>query len=324
MYVKNHFDAGKSICKEGEEGTSIFCILSGKVGVYKTLGNEQIKLREMGKNEVFGEMALLESDRSLRSATVIAITDCKILTIKKKALIKQGDDADVNQRILKAVINGLINRFHDKERDYFELLNGDKVMRFSHQVAAYGGLGKELQLQSLIEDIEDNFNLGKNNIKDALDQLLDYKLIELAKGVGNFSFEKSGAGQHSRLRIATEDLFLNEVRKKHLPEQTSGEVQNKKVSLGRVFTFVSKTIYQFLISQGEHRAGYTALAGFTKGVFTQIDHDKLRKICILLEKAEVIEFNPPQGRVTDISWKGLEINLKAIDRDDFEQKLADL
>jgi CRP-like cAMP-binding protein len=71
------------ICREGERGSTLFIIVSGKVEVIKGSGKTEtiIAVREAG--DFVGEMAILES--APRSATLRAQEDVRVLIIEGEA-----------------------------------------------------------------------------------------------------------------------------------------------------------------------------------------------------------------------------------------------
>ena len=93
--------SGETVIAEGEEGTSLYVVISGKVGVYK--GEKQIN--EIGAGGLFGEMAIIEKQR--RSATIKTLTETSFLMI-------EGDDferlLERNSSISGSVIRTLAGR----------------------------------------------------------------------------------------------------------------------------------------------------------------------------------------------------------------------
>ncbi len=69
------------IMYEGETGTAMYIVLSGKVAI--AIGRKIVE--KLGPGGVFGEMALV--DNSPRTATAVARSDCELLTIDRDALI---------------------------------------------------------------------------------------------------------------------------------------------------------------------------------------------------------------------------------------------
>lgn len=76
------FRDGESIVRQGEVGDCMYVIQDGRVEVIADHDGEEIRLRELGKNDFFGEMAIFEDE--VRTATVRAVSEVRVLTIDKK------------------------------------------------------------------------------------------------------------------------------------------------------------------------------------------------------------------------------------------------
>lgn len=97
---------GEVIIKQGTVGDCLYVIQQGKVDVISEKGENEIKLAELGEKEFFGEMALFEKD--VRSATVKANGDTKVLTLDKKGLYKTiQNDPSLAFRLLEKMSNRL-------------------------------------------------------------------------------------------------------------------------------------------------------------------------------------------------------------------------
>jgi hypothetical protein len=77
---------GEMIIKQGDVGDCIYVIQEGSVEVFNENNKGEIKIAELGANEFFGEMGLFEKD--VRSCTIRACGDAKILTIDKRNFYK--------------------------------------------------------------------------------------------------------------------------------------------------------------------------------------------------------------------------------------------
>ncbi len=77
-FVEN-FKAGKIILNEGETGDKACLLVKGRVKIVKLSDSEGRILYEMSDGDFFGEMALI--DLHPRSASVVALTDCEIISI---------------------------------------------------------------------------------------------------------------------------------------------------------------------------------------------------------------------------------------------------
>ncbi len=76
------FPRGAVIFKEGEPGDCMFFVIEGTVSVQ--IGGADVSRVESG--EVFGEMALI--DHAPRSATAVAITDCRLAAVNEKRFLR--------------------------------------------------------------------------------------------------------------------------------------------------------------------------------------------------------------------------------------------
>lgn len=79
---------GEVIICEGDEGTCMYVIQEGKVEVLIAGADDQeIRLGVRGEGEFIGEMAIFERD--VRSATVRAMGDARVLTVDKKNFMRR-------------------------------------------------------------------------------------------------------------------------------------------------------------------------------------------------------------------------------------------
>ena len=81
------FKAGQVIFNAGDPGTEFFVVKTGKVAVRQ--GNRT--LQTLGEGEIFGEMALIDSEP--RSAAVVAETDCLVVPIGEKQFLFMSSEA---------------------------------------------------------------------------------------------------------------------------------------------------------------------------------------------------------------------------------------
>jgi len=79
------YRSGEIIIKQGESGNCMFVIQSGEVEVLRDSKGSQVRLAVRKSGDFFGEMALFS--REVRSATVRALGDARILTVDRKNLL---------------------------------------------------------------------------------------------------------------------------------------------------------------------------------------------------------------------------------------------
>src|SRR4051812_32138654 len=73
-------DTGDALMTEGDEGKSIYILLSGNVRVdRKTSDGQVVSIAEREAGDSFGEMSLI--DGQPRSATVVATAPCEVLIV---------------------------------------------------------------------------------------------------------------------------------------------------------------------------------------------------------------------------------------------------
>lgn len=82
---KQSHEAGSAIISKGDEGDTLYILNSGRVRILRnTLSGEPFALVNLDadQNIFFGEVALIDHD--VRSATVLAVSDCETLTLSRK------------------------------------------------------------------------------------------------------------------------------------------------------------------------------------------------------------------------------------------------
>jgi flavin-dependent dehydrogenase len=94
------FHDGDVIIRQGDIGDCMYVIQAGSVEVVRENGSHEIRLAELDEGEFFGEMAIFEKD--VRSATIRAIGEVRVLTIDKKMLLRKiHEDPSLAFRIMK-------------------------------------------------------------------------------------------------------------------------------------------------------------------------------------------------------------------------------
>lgn len=98
---KEYLD-GEIICRQGEAGDRMYVIQSGRATVWREDGVGEVVVGEMKSGDIFGEMAII--DRQPRSATVRASGRLRVLTLDKRAFMRQvHEDPSLAYRILEGM-----------------------------------------------------------------------------------------------------------------------------------------------------------------------------------------------------------------------------
>ncbi len=96
------FGDGEVIVQQGDVGEQMFVVQSGKVEVVLESNGLQRRVSVLESRDFFGEMALF--DKELRSATVRALGEARVLTIDKRTLLKRiSEDPLLAYNLLRAM-----------------------------------------------------------------------------------------------------------------------------------------------------------------------------------------------------------------------------
>lgn len=78
---------GELVVRQGEEGNCMYVVQAGKLEVLREEHDGAVRLAVMGEGDIFGEMSIFE--RELRSATVRALGDARVLSIDKRTFLRR-------------------------------------------------------------------------------------------------------------------------------------------------------------------------------------------------------------------------------------------
>lgn len=106
----SEMEKGEAIFKEGDIGSFMCIVSSGKVSILKTnQDGEDVGVATLPPGRAFGEMAVLDGER--RSATCVAATDCNLLTLSKESLDRMLLDMPATAaKVVRAVAVSLSKR----------------------------------------------------------------------------------------------------------------------------------------------------------------------------------------------------------------------
>jgi len=107
------FPKGEIIMREGDQGETMYLIISGEVSVIKGLGTEhQVELDRIGEGDYFGEMSLFED--IVRSAAIFTEQETRLLVLYKqefKEIVREYPQIALH---ICKVLSGRIRRLHKK------------------------------------------------------------------------------------------------------------------------------------------------------------------------------------------------------------------
>lgn len=93
-------DDQEVICRQGDPGDCMYVIQAGRAVVLREEAGDEVVVGELAVGDIFGEMAIFE--RQPRSATVRAVGKTRVLTLDKRAFLRQvHEDPSLAFRILQ-------------------------------------------------------------------------------------------------------------------------------------------------------------------------------------------------------------------------------
>jgi len=113
------FEPHSNIVIEGELSGGLYLILEGLVGIFKSnkLSGDAYDVGQLREGSFFGEMSLV--DENPRSATVRALTDCKLFFLSKETFIGfLGQSQALKLRFYENCVNELIVRLRHLDDNY--------------------------------------------------------------------------------------------------------------------------------------------------------------------------------------------------------------
>ena len=102
------YDPGDQIFKEGDEGRLAYVVEEGEVEIFTIIDDHEQVLGSVGKDGIFGEMALI--DNKPRMAAARASTSCTIICVTRQMFDEKVNQAD-------PFIRGLLKILADNNRD---------------------------------------------------------------------------------------------------------------------------------------------------------------------------------------------------------------
>ncbi len=171
MVMRRNVSRGSAIMHAGDPTDALYIVVSGRLKVMMgEADGKEVILGIIGPGEFFGEMGLI--DDSPRSATVVAIEPCELLSISKRVFKKCLVE---NVEVALAVLRVVVRRLRDADRkigslamldvygrvarlllDMSEDVNGQKVVtkRLTKQdIARMVGASREM-VSKVMKDLE--------------------------------------------------------------------------------------------------------------------------------------------------------------------------
>jgi len=169
------------IFREGDVGHELYIIKNGGVDVLKSIGDDEILLAKLGKNDFFGEMALLGNTK--RSASIKANQDSELLIVNEKLFKAQFSKVPEWFAGMFKVLVERLRKMDEKIVSKFKIGIEFSMLSILFLVAEkYGtehnGKGKIIKLDLLEEKLNHILGIPKKEIDK---KLKDFQFIHILK-----------------------------------------------------------------------------------------------------------------------------------------------
>jgi len=167
--VRLSYSKGEQIIKEGDYGSSIYKILSGRVRIFTCFGKDTTTLAILDRGDIFGEMTFFNLGLEPRSASAVAMEDAVLEVWHPARLSDEYNNMPpilryIIQQSLKRLVrmNKIVDELSSKKEAATEL--DPRVMQRQYfrkkwdQECTYGPLGqpKSFRLTGMIRDVSLN------------------------------------------------------------------------------------------------------------------------------------------------------------------------
>lgn len=98
-----HFTAGETIIHQGAEAQQVYTLLEGKAHALR----DEVKVGEIHANEIFGALAVFT--RQKRMASVVAVSDCTVLAVRKEEF---ADLVEMQPQICLGLVEELADKIN--------------------------------------------------------------------------------------------------------------------------------------------------------------------------------------------------------------------
>ena len=98
------YASGELVVRQGDEGNCMYVVQAGKLEVLREEHDGNVRVAVMTAGDIFGEMSIFE--RELRSATVRALGEARVLSVDKKTFLRRiQEDPPLAFNLVKIMSN---------------------------------------------------------------------------------------------------------------------------------------------------------------------------------------------------------------------------
>lgn len=183
---KEKWNAGETLCKQGDPGNTLFIITEGSISVETSTDGVHEKITELEAGSIIGEMSLL--DNSPRSATLIATQSTTAYVIS--APIFQGIISKLPEWF-KAFLHVLSSRIRETNKQLTQHSCISPALSTAKLMENWKGKYKEdvIPKKEFIDTLQRLSHLSPKEIDLGILKLSDLELITFDKETQNYSIK---------------------------------------------------------------------------------------------------------------------------------------
>lgn len=191
------FAADAVIFKEGEEGDEMFLIVQGRVEIRKATGPSTTKtLTELGKGDVFGEMAVI--DHRPRSASAVATEPTQLLAINEKLYDSMVASNPDFARRMNRILSDRVRRANQIIQSLMVTSRQNQIwaglVDFAKEHGVSGFKGFRVKTADFVQYAREHLGLGERDVEAILEVFLRRHIVGYsAKGKGEILVEPKQA-----------------------------------------------------------------------------------------------------------------------------------
>jgi CRP-like cAMP-binding protein len=176
------YNAGDVIFREGDPGTEMFIIQSGKVKISKLIkGGDEKTLVILGPGDFFGEMAVIDKDN--RSANAIALEPSRLISLDEDVFEMH---MQTNPKIVKKILKNLSTRLREANQQIANLMIRDTnrlvantVLLVAHKHGEEGAEGISMNIDFSISELSKMCGVDIEKTREVVDKMVKARVLKL-------------------------------------------------------------------------------------------------------------------------------------------------
>jgi len=176
------YNSGDVIFREGDPGTEMFIIQSGKVKITKLIkGGVEKTLVILGPGDFFGEMAVIDKDN--RSANAVAVEPSRLISLDEEVFEMH---MQTNPKIVKKILKNLTTRLREANQQIANLMIRDTnrlvantVLLVAHKHGDEGAEGISMNIDFSIMELSRMCGVDIEKTREVVDKMVKARVIKL-------------------------------------------------------------------------------------------------------------------------------------------------